>query len=83
LPAFGALAARQIRAERPRRAHRLWPFASEPVFAVTRSGLELLELRGMRSSLCHPTAKDIVRRSQVLHSVELAAICAALTLPMC
>jgi len=52
---------------------------SEPVFAVTHSGLELLELRGHALVSLPSTAKDIVRRSQVLHSVELAEICAALT----
>ena len=49
----------------------------EPVFAITRSGLELLELRGHALVSLPSTAKDIVRRSQVLHSVELAEICAA------
>jgi hypothetical protein len=51
----------------------------EPVFAITRSGLELLELRGHALISLPSTIKEIVRRSQVLHSVELAGICAALT----
>jgi hypothetical protein len=51
----------------------------EPVFAITRSGLELLELRGHALVSLPSTTKEIVRRSQVLHSVELAGICAALT----
>jgi hypothetical protein len=50
-----------------------------PVFAITRSGLELLELRGHALLSLPSTTKDIVRRSQVLHSVELARICTALT----
>lgn len=51
----------------------------EPVLAITRSGLELLELRGQALLSLPSTTKEIVRRSQVLHSVELAGICAALT----
>ena len=51
----------------------------EPVFAITHSGLELLELRGHALVSLPSTTKEIVRRSQVLHSVELAGICTALT----
>ena len=46
----------------------------EPVFAITHSGLELLELRGHALVSLPSTVKDIVRRSQVLHSVELAGM---------
>ena len=51
----------------------------EPVYAITRSGLELLELRGHALLSLPSTTREIVRRSQVLHAVELAGICAALT----
>jgi len=67
LPAFGALAARQIRANASSSA-LIWPLLSERSLLL-RVRIELLELRGHALSLCID-GQDIVRRSQV-SSVEL------------
>lgn len=51
---------------------------SEPAYGISRSGLQLLEMRGRALVALPSTAREIVRRSQVLHSVEIAAVCASL-----
>jgi hypothetical protein len=53
-------------------------FFSQPIFAITRLGLEFLECRGQSLLALPSTTKEIVRKTQILHSVELAAICVAL-----
>jgi hypothetical protein len=51
---------------------------SQPIFSITSLGLEVLESRGHALLSLPPTTKEIVRRSQILHSVELAGIRIAL-----
>jgi Replication-relaxation len=53
-------------------------FFSQPIFSITRMGLEFLEQRGQTSVALPSTVKEIVRKTQILHSVELASIRAAL-----
>jgi len=53
-------------------------FFSQPIFAITRMGLEFLEHRGQTLLALPSTVKEIVRRTQILHSVELASIRVAL-----
>jgi hypothetical protein len=53
-------------------------FFSQPVFAITRLGLELLEHRGQTLLALPSTVKEIVRKTQILHSIELASIRVAL-----
>jgi hypothetical protein len=47
---------------------------SQPVFSITASGLEVLESRGHSVLSLPSTTGKIVRRTQILHSVELAGI---------
>ena len=47
---------------------------SQPIFAITRMGLEFLEYRGQTLLALPSTAKEIVRKTQILHSVVLAGI---------
>jgi hypothetical protein len=51
---------------------------SQPVFAITSLGIEFLESRGHALASLSPNAKQIVPRSQILHSVQLAGIRVAL-----
>jgi hypothetical protein len=51
---------------------------SQPIFSITSLGLEVLESRGHALLSLPSTTKEIVRRSQILHSVELAGIRIAL-----
>lgn len=53
-------------------------FFSQPIFAITSLGLQFLESRGHTLLSLPSTAKEIVRKSQILHSVELAGIRVAL-----
>jgi hypothetical protein len=53
-------------------------FFSQPIFAITRMGLEFLEHRGQTLLALPSTVKEIVRKTQILHSVELASIRIAL-----
>jgi hypothetical protein len=53
-------------------------FFSQPIFAITRMGLEFLEHRGQTLLALPSTVKEIVRKTQILHSVELASIRVAL-----
>jgi hypothetical protein len=53
-------------------------FFSQPIFAITSLGLEFLESRGHTLLSLPSTTKEIVRKSQILHSVELAGIRVAL-----
>jgi len=47
---------------------------SQPIFSITSAGLEVLESRG-HALLSLPSAtKEIVRKTQILHSIELAGI---------
>jgi hypothetical protein len=54
-------------------------FFAQPIFAITRTGLEFLEYRGNTLLALPSTIKEIVRKTQILHSVELAAIRVALS----
>ncbi len=54
-------------------------FFSQPIFAITPLGLQFLEFRGYSLLSLPSTAKSIVRKSQILHSVELVGIRVALT----
>ena len=47
-------------------------FFSQPIFAITPLGLQFLEFRGHSLLSLPSTAKSIIRKSQILHSVELA-----------
>jgi len=47
---------------------------SQPVFSITSSGLEVLESRGHSVLSLPSTTREIVRKTQILHSVELAEI---------
>ena len=53
-------------------------FFSQPIYAITRIGIEFLECRGETLLALPSTVREIVRKTQILHSVELAAIHAAL-----
>jgi hypothetical protein len=53
-------------------------FFSQPIFAITPLGLQFLEFRGHSLLSLPSTAKSIIRKSQILHSVELAGIRVAL-----
>jgi hypothetical protein len=53
-------------------------FFSQPIFAITSLGLQFLESRGHSLLSLPSTVKEIVRKSQILHSVELAGIRVAL-----
>ena len=53
-------------------------FFSQPIFAITSLGLQFLEFRGHSLLSLPSTAKSIIRKSQILHSVELAGIRVAL-----
>jgi hypothetical protein len=53
-------------------------FFSQPIFAITPLGLQFLESRGHCLLSLPATTKEVVRKSQILHSVELAGICVAL-----
>jgi Replication-relaxation len=53
-------------------------FFSQPIFAITPLGLEFLESRGHCLLSLPATTREVVRKSQILHSVELAGIRAAL-----
>lgn len=53
-------------------------FVSQPIFAISRLGLEFLESRGHYLPALPSTSKDIVRASQILHSVELTKVRLAL-----
>ena len=53
-------------------------FFSQPIFAITPMGLQFLEFRGHSLLSLPSTTKSIVRKSQILHSVELAGIRVAL-----
>lgn len=49
-------------------------FFSQPVFSITSSGLEVLESRGHALLSLPSTTREVVRKGQILHSVELAGI---------
>lgn len=53
-------------------------FFSQPIFAITPMGLQFLEFRGHSLLSLPSTTKSIVRKSQILHSVELVGIRVAL-----
>jgi len=53
-------------------------FFSQPIFAITSLGLQFLESRGYTLLSLPSTAKEIVRKSQILHSIELTEIRIAL-----
>jgi hypothetical protein len=53
-------------------------FFSQPIFAITQLGLQFLESRGHCLLSLPATIKEVVRKSQILHSVELAGIRVAL-----
>ncbi len=53
-------------------------FSSQPIFSITSLGLQFLESRGHTLLSLPSTAREIVRKSQILHSVELAGIRVAL-----
>ncbi len=53
-------------------------FVSQPIFAITSLGLEFLESRGHYLLSLPSTTKEIVRISQILHSIELTGIRLAL-----
>jgi len=53
-------------------------FFSQPIFAITPLGLQFLESRGHCLLSLPATIREVVRKSQILHSVELAGIRAAL-----
>ncbi len=53
-------------------------FYSQPIFAITPLGLQFLESRGHVLLSLPSTAKEIVRKSQILHSIELTGIRVAL-----
>lgn len=53
-------------------------FFSQPIFAITPRGLQFLESRGHSLLSLPATVKEVVRKSQILHSVELTALRVAL-----
>lgn len=53
-------------------------FFSQPIFSITPLGLQFLESRGHTLLSLPSTVKEVVRKSQILHSVELAGIRVAL-----
>ena len=53
-------------------------FFSQPIFAITPLGLQFLESRGHSLLSLPATVKEVVRKSQILHSVELTALRVAL-----
>jgi hypothetical protein len=53
-------------------------FFSQPIFAITSLGLQFLESRGHTLLSLPSTTKEVVRKSQILHSVELTGIRVAL-----
>ncbi len=53
-------------------------FFSQPIFAITQTGLHFLESRGHALLSVPSTVKEVVRKSQVLHSVELVDVRVAL-----
>ena len=55
------------------------PLPSQPVISITRMGLECLESRGHILLSLPSTSRKILHETQILHSVELAAVRIALT----
>ncbi len=49
-------------------------FFSQPIFAITSLGLQFLESRGHALISLPSSTKEIVRKSQILHSIELTSI---------
>jgi hypothetical protein len=54
------------------------PLPSQPVISITRMGLECLESRGQILLSLPSTSRKILEETQILHSVELAAVRIAL-----
>lgn len=53
-------------------------FFSQPIYAITQTGLHFLESRGHALLSVPSTVKEVVRKTQILHSVELVDIRVAL-----
>jgi hypothetical protein len=47
---------------------------SQPIFSITSSGLEVLESRGHALLSLPSNTREVVRKGQILHSVELAGV---------
>jgi hypothetical protein len=54
------------------------PLPSQPVISITRMGLECLESRGYILLSLPATSRKILQETQILHSIELAAVRIAL-----